>query len=94
MGTKEWIYLNEEKSIGCYREVTFDEKDNTPVVIHIETPQIFRIEKNEFNEQLEVVISAQEFDRLAISWCKQRQLQGALGGPVGLEIGSADTPWD
>jgi hypothetical protein len=94
MSTKEWVYLNNEKNFGCYREVTLEKNDITSVVIQIESPQTFRIEKNQLMEQLEVVISADELDKLAIAWCKQRQLQGALGGPVGLELGSADTPWD
>ena len=29
-----------------------------------------------------------------IAWIKQRELQGALGGPVGLEWGSPDCPWE
>ena len=94
MSTKEWIYQNNNKNIGCYHEVTLEKNDISYVVIQIESPQTFRIEKNRLIEQLEVVISADELDKLAIAWCKQRQLQGALGGPVGLELGSTDTPWD
>jgi hypothetical protein len=46
------------------------------------------------SEKLEVLISEEELDKLAIAWCKQRNLQNALGGAVGLEIGSSETPWN
>ncbi len=39
-------------------------------------------------------IPADEFDKIAIEWCKKRKLHGALGGPVGLEFGSPDCKYD
>lgn len=38
-------------------------------------------------------LDAQTFDDIAIAWIKYRDLAGAVGGPVGNEIGSRDNPW-
>jgi len=39
-------------------------------------------------------IPADVFDKIAIAWCKKRKLQGALGAPVGPELGSPECDWD
>ena len=38
--------------------------------------------------QLTLEIPADQFDEIALAWCKKRNLHGAMGGPVGLEFGS------
>ena len=38
-------------------------------------------------------LDAQTFDDIAIAWIKYRDLAGAVGGPVGNELGSRDNPW-
>ena len=44
-------------------------------------------------ENLIVEIPTEIMDDIAIAWIKKRKLQGALGGPVGNELGSPDNPW-
>ncbi|WP_249555661.1 hypothetical protein [Shewanella sp. 8A] len=38
--------------------------------------------------------SSTDLGNKAIAWCKKRKLQGALGGPVGLEFGGPNCDWD
>ncbi|MBN8241255.1 hypothetical protein JF541_19035 [Marinobacter hydrocarbonoclasticus] len=38
-------------------------------------------------------LNAQAFDDIAIAWIKYRDLAGAVGGPIGNELGSRDNPW-
>lgn len=44
-------------------------------------------------DNLVVEIPAEIMDDIAIAWIKKRKLQGALGRPVGNELGSPDNPW-
>lgn len=37
--------------------------------------------------------AAEAFDEMAIAWIKYRGLAGAVGGPVGNELGSPENPW-
>lgn len=37
--------------------------------------------------------TAEAFDEMAIAWIKYRGLAGAVGGPVGNELGSPENPW-
>lgn len=90
MSTKEWFYSPEGSTVGGYQEITFEDKNDNPVVIQIENPQEFFIVKDDNYQKITLAIDAQEFDKLAIAWCKKRKLHGALGGPVGLEHGSPD----
>lgn len=57
----------------------------------------FRIEKEIFqgktSERLTLEIPSEAMDKMAIAWIKKRELQGAVGGPVGNELGSPDNPW-
>ena len=39
-------------------------------------------------------ILSEVLDEIAIRWIKYRKLQGAVGGPVGLEWGSPNCPYD
>jgi len=45
-------------------------------------------------ESITVQIPRGVMDEIAIAWIKRRKLQGAVGGPVGLEWGSPDCPYD
>jgi hypothetical protein len=38
-------------------------------------------------------LDASAFDDIAIAWIQYRDLTGAVGGPVGDELGSRDNPW-
>lgn len=65
--------------------------------LELEDPSEFQVEKETIEgkarERLTVEISSSAMDRMAIDWIKKRKLQGALGGPVGNELGSPDNPW-
>ena len=39
-------------------------------------------------------LSLEQLDEIAIAWCKYRELQGALGGPVGKEYGAPSCDYD
>jgi hypothetical protein len=43
MRTKEWVYLNDEKSIGCYREVSLDKNASESAMISISSPQRYQL---------------------------------------------------
>jgi len=55
--------------------------------------------EGKFFGRLDAEIPADVFDKIAIAWCRKRKrkrkrkLQGALGGPVGLEPGSPGRHW-
>ena len=93
MSTKDWVYEQGNPDIGCYQEITFEDHNNNPAVIQLSNSEEFSITKTEFSEQLTVAIPAEIFDKIAIAWCRKRKLQGELGGPVGLEFGSPDSPY-
>lgn len=98
MSTKEWIYQRDGK-FGLYQEITLNKENDNPAVIEITNPIDFKViyesnaEGNIYGK-LEAEIPADVFDQIAIAWCKKRNLQGALGGPVGLEFGSPDGDWN
>ncbi|WP_166426200.1 hypothetical protein [Paraglaciecola sp. 20A4] len=73
--------------------MTFDDENQNPVLIQIESPVEYQVIKDEQLHQVKIAIDAIEFDRLAIAWCKKRKLHGALGGPVGKEFGSPDSEY-
>ncbi|MDO6442061.1 hypothetical protein [Marinobacter sp. 2_MG-2023] len=68
------------------------------VLLELNDPQEFRVEKETFKgkslDVLVVEIPSNDMDKIAIDWIKKRKLQGAVGGPVGLEWGSSDCPWE
>lgn len=68
------------------------------VFLELDEPQQFRVENELFRgrskELLVVEIVVEDMDKIAIDWIKKRQLQGAVGGPVGREWGSPDCPWE
>jgi len=83
MGTKEWIYRSDEyqDEVGIYQELTFDTENTNPATISIKNPVNFsvsyetNVDGKTFGE-LTAEITAEEFDRIAIAWCKHRKLQG------------------
>ena|SRR5690606_34684294 len=94
MSNKEWVYQKGDR-FGLYQEITLERDNDNPAVVEITNPMDFKIiyESNAEGKsfgKLEAEIPAEVFDQLAIAWCKKRRLQGALGGPVGLEVGSPD----
>jgi hypothetical protein len=93
MSTKEWFYCPTDSSVGGYQEMTFDDENQNPVLIQIDSPVEYQVIRDEQFHQVKIAIDAKEFDSLAIAWCKKRKLHGALGGPVGKEFGSPDSEY-
>ena len=90
MSTKEWFYCPTESTVGGYQEMTLDYENQNPVLIQIDSPVEYQVIKDEQFHQVKIAIDVNEFDALAIAWCKKRKLHGALGGSVGKEFGSPD----
>ena len=90
------VQLFQEKSCEA------DEKCNvkaSPAVIQIDDPSNFSVSAQELEDGkartiLQMNIDAEIFDEIAIEWCKQLKLHGALGGPVGREWGSPDCDFE
>jgi hypothetical protein len=93
MSTKEWFYCPDGSSVGGYQEMTFDKENQNPVLIQIDCPAEYKVVKDGQFHQVKIAIDANEFDAMAIAWCKKRKLHGALGGPVGKEFGSPDSDY-
>jgi hypothetical protein len=68
------------------------------VFLELDDPSEFQVEKETFHgkmrDRLTVEMPSEVMDQIAIAWIKKRKLQGAVGGPVGLEWGSPDCRWD
>tara|TARA_R110000765_G_scaffold401690_1_gene497116 strand:+ start:892 stop:1515 length:624 start_codon:yes stop_codon:yes gene_type:complete len=94
MSTKEWIY-RPDFGAGLYQELSLEENNNNPATVEIVDPTDFCVERKKYANgksclTFRVEIAPEQFDHLAIGWCKKRKLQGALGGPVGKEFRSSD----
>ena len=61
------------------------------VFLNLEKPSSYEISKETFKDQ---IIESLTVEILSIRWIKYRKLQGAVGGPVGLEWGSPNCPYD
>tara|TARA_R110000868_G_scaffold125790_3_gene332066 strand:- start:186 stop:812 length:627 start_codon:yes stop_codon:yes gene_type:complete len=75
--------------------LSLDSDNCNPATLEIDSPTNFCVEREEYANgiaklTLRVEIDAEQFDHLAITWCKKRKLHGALGGPIGNEFGSPD----
>lgn len=98
MSTKDWVYQKDD-NYGLFQEMTLETVNDNPATLSITNPSGFKVEF-EANVQgrnvgtLTAKIPAEIFDQIAIAWCKRRKLHGALGGPVGLEWGSPDSPYE
>ncbi|MBO9489832.1 hypothetical protein J7384_05610 [Endozoicomonas sp. G2_1] len=90
MSKKKWFYVTETSDVGGYQEITFERENHNSVIIQVENPEKYSVCKENNYQKITLAIDAQEFDKLAIAWCKKRKLHGALGGPVGREYGSPD----
>ncbi|WP_336367387.1 hypothetical protein [Marinobacter sp. C2H3] len=68
------------------------------VFLSLEKPASFEVSKETYKdrvvESLTVEIPSEILDEIAIKWIKYRKLQGAVGGPVGMEWGSPDCPYE
>ncbi|AFI84661.2 hypothetical protein Q7A_1843 [Methylophaga nitratireducenticrescens] len=99
MSTKEWIYRsNTQYETTLFQEVSSDDDNVNTATLSIENPAKFSVSYSENNNSsamghLIVEIPVSVLDEMAIAWCKQRKLQGALGGPVGQEWGSPDADY-
>ncbi|AZG73532.1 hypothetical protein [Shewanella livingstonensis] len=101
MSTKEYVYEDNNSDFALFQEITFDDENNNPAVLQIDNASNFSVfshklmsDSDKVSSQLIAEIPADEFDKIAIEWCKKRKLHGALGGPVGLEFGSPDCKYD
>jgi hypothetical protein len=97
MSTKEYIYQSDDENyeVALYQEMSLSDVNSNAAIITINNPIDFSVsyQTNTDNTTFGVLsaeISAEEFDKIAIAWCKHRKLQAALGGPVGQEFGSPD----
>ncbi len=93
MSAKSYIYYQNSPQIGCFQEISSGGENNNPAVIEAKNLEEYKIDKDGLGEELQFSIPAEVFDRIAVEWCKNRNLQGELGGPVGLEFGSPDSPY-
>lgn len=68
------------------------------VFLNLEKPDSFEVSKESYKDQViesvTVEIPTEAMDEIAVKWIKHRKLQGAVGGPVGMEWGSPDCPYD
>lgn len=88
MSTKTSIAAGE--GFHFYRELLLA-PDN--VCLESASPKLHPAKKVSPATQLEtVVIPSGVMDEIVISWIMHRKLQGAVGGPVGAELGSPETP--
>ena len=102
MTRTDWIFSGEDHSL--HQEFPaegsdINPSDNTnPAQLIIDFPYSFNVTQGHSGDdafsQLSVDIPADIMDRMAIAWCQKRGLQGALGGPIGLEFGSVDCDYD
>lgn len=71
-------------------------EDPRSVFLELDNPTEYRVEKETIQgratDLLVVEIPSETMDRIAIDWIKKRKLQDALGGPIGMELGSPDNP--
>tara|TARA_R110001583_G_scaffold119981_2_gene271221 strand:+ start:1469 stop:1759 length:291 start_codon:yes stop_codon:yes gene_type:complete len=92
MSTKIGIYFDDKTKTYLYEEcMSFVDGIDSPAYIEVGREH-FKIvhEFADKNPEVTIEIDAEIMDKLAIAWCKHRNLQGALGGPVGKEFGGPD----
>lgn len=102
MARTDWIFSSDDHSL--HQEFPAEGSDinpsdnKNPAQLIIDFPNSFNVTQGHTGDdafsQLSVDIPTYIMDRMAIAWCKKRRLQGALGGPVGLEFGSIDCDYD
>ena len=94
MSTKASIAAGD--TFHLYKEELLS-SERRSVFLNLEKPSSYEFSKETFNDQiiesLTIGIPSEVLDELAIRGLKYRKLQGAFGGPVGLEWGSPDCPY-
>lgn len=95
MSTKASIVAGE--SFHLYNEELLSAEPRS-VFLALKNPADYEVSRETFQDQiidsLTVEIPSEVLDEIAIKWIKYRKLQGAVGGPVGMEWGSPDCPYD
>lgn len=95
MSTKASITAGERHHL--YHQLYLDAEPES-VFLEINRPTDFSVTRETTTdnviESLAVEIPAEDMDDIAIAWIKKRELQGAVGGPVGNELGGPDNPWE
>jgi hypothetical protein len=81
MSTKEWVY-GPEQGAGLYQAINSDDKRN-PAILEIEKPTNFTVHREEVANDnaryiLRVEIDPEQFDAMAIAWCRKRKLHIGL----------------
>ncbi len=94
MSTKSSITSG--KTFHLYHELTLGSVKPTDAFLKLDDAKDACVEKDYWSERLGVRIQlpCEMLDDIAIAWIKYRKLQGAVGGPVGLEWGSPDCPYE
>jgi hypothetical protein len=79
-----------------YHETTLGGEEHQDVYLELDDTREFRIERLSGREEVRTSLQlpCALLDQVAIAWIKHRKLQGAVGGPVGMEWGSPDCPYD
>lgn len=102
MTRTDWIFSEADHSLQQEFPAegnAFTPSANTnPAELITDFPGSFNVTKGhtsgEAFSQLSVNILSDVMDKMAIAWCKKRELHGALSGPVGREFGSVDCEYD
>ena len=94
MSTKAWVTSGADFSL--YHDLTLDDEEPNDVYLELDDARELLVEKECGRKGLRtrIQLPCEMLDQIAIAWIKHRQLQGAVGGPVGLEWGSPDCPYD
>ena len=71
MSSNDYFYQNE---IRGYQELSFDDINQNLVCIAVENPTYFEAITHSNYRQVVLGIDPDEFDKLAIAWCKKRRL--------------------
>jgi hypothetical protein len=82
MCTKEWLYQsnNENYQFGLYQELSVSDENNNGATILIQNPLDFSVsyrtnDDNSTFGDIMAEIPVEEFDRIAMAWCKYRKLK-------------------
>jgi len=98
----DWIFSEADHSLhqefSAQDSISNPINNKNPAELIIDHPASFSVTSGHTGDdsfsQLSVDIPSDVMDKMAIAWCKKRGLHGALGGPVGLEFGSADCEYN
>jgi len=89
------IMHHSETDIYLYEDHNPFSESPSQAVLTIRNPEQYLIDRNIVGvEHLMITIPNEAMDAVSIAWCKHRDLQGALGGPVGNEYGGPDCDYD